>query len=168
MIRHVKSRKSISRDRFKNMYDNRDEVMERTPKSNYRSNFVKKEDVEKMIGSTKDEFYKKLENQLNSSKKSTELSTESAKKEVEISKIPDNSPKIENKSAEISVKSNINPVNSAKSKRKYTYKEPEKYKCSVCGKGFGTAQALKWHEFGKHSGKKEENKEVNDGKEDKA
>ena len=161
MIRHVRSRKSISRDRFKSMYDDRDEVMQRTPKSNYRSNFVKKEDVEKMIGSTKDEFYKKLENQLNSSKKSTELSTESAKKEVEISKNIDNSPKIDNKSVEIS-------VNSAKTKRKYSYKEPEKYKCSVCGKGFGTAQALKWHEFGKHSGKKEENKEVNDGKEDKA
>lgn len=161
MIRHVKSRKSISRDRFKNIYDKRDEVMERTPKSNYRSNFVKREDVEKMIGSTKDEFYKKLENQLNSTKKSAELSSESAKKEPEISKIPDNSPKIDNKSVE-------NPVNSAKSKRKYTYKEPEKYKCSVCGKGFGTAQALKWHEFGKHSGKKEENKEVKDGKEDKA
>ena len=161
MIRHVKSRKSISRDRFKTMYDDRDEVMQRTPKSNYRSNFVKKEDVEKMIGSTKDEFYKKLENQLNSSKKSTELSTESAKKEVEISKNIDNSPKIDNKSVEIS-------VNSAKTKRKYSYKEPEKYKCSVCGKGFGTAQALKWHEFGKHSGKKEENKEVKDGKEDKA
>ena len=161
MIRHVRSRKSISRDRFKSMYDDRDEVMQRTPKSNYRSNFVKKEDVEKMIGSTKDEFYKKLENQLNSSKKSAELSTESAKKEVEISKNIDNSPKIDNKSVEIS-------VNSAKTKRKYSYKEPEKYKCSVCGKGFGTAQALKWHEFGKHSGKKEENKEVNDGKEDKA
>ena len=161
MIRHVKSRKSISRDRFKTMYDDRDEVMQRTPKSNYRSNFVKKEDVEKMIGSTKDEFYKKLENQLNSAKKSAELSSESAKKEPE-------SPKIENKSAEISIKSDINPVNPAKSKRKYTYKEPEKYKCSVCGKGFGTAQALKWHEFGKHSGKKEENKEVKDGKEDKA
>ena len=114
-----------------------------------------------MIGSTKDEFYKKLENQLNSTKKSAELSSESAKKEPEISKIPDNSPKIDNKSVEIS-------VNSAKTKRKYSYKEPEKYKCSVCGKGFGTAQALKWHEFGKHSGKKEENKEVKDGKEDKA
>ena len=161
MIRHVKSRKSISRDRFKNMYDKRDEVMERTPKSNYRSNFVKKEDVEKMIGSTKDEFYKKLENQLNSSKKSAELSSESPK-------IIDNSPKIDNKSAEISIKSDNNSVNSAKPKRKYAYKEPEKYKCSICGKGFGTAQALKWHEFGKHSGKKEENKEVKDGKEDKA
>ena len=154
MIRHVRSRKSISRDRFKNMYDDRDEVMQRTPKANYRSNFVKKEDVEKMIGSTKDEFYKKLENQLNSSKKSVELSNESAKKEPE-------SPKIENNPVEA-------PINSAKSKRKYIYKEPEKYKCTVCGKGFGTAQALKWHEFGKHSGKKEENKEVNDGKEDKA
>ena len=161
MIRHVKSRKSISRDRFKNMYDKRDEVIERIPKSNYRSNFVKKEDVEKMIGSTKDEFYKKLENQLNSSKKSAELSSESPK-------IIDNSPKIDNKSAEISIKSDNNSVNSAKTKRKYSYKEPEKYKCSVCGKGFGTAQALKWHEFGKHSGKKEENKEVNDGKEDKS
>ncbi len=160
MIRHVKSRNSISRDRFKDIYDKRDEVMQRTPESNYRSNFVKKEDVEKMIGSTKDEFYKKLENQLNSSKKSVELSNESTKKEPEISKISDNSSKIDSKSAEIS-------ANSAKSKRKYAYKEPEKYKCSVCGKGFGTAQALKWHEFGKHSGKKEENKEVKDGKEDK-
>ena len=161
MIRHVKSRKSISRDRFKNMYDKRDEVIERIPKSNYRSNFVKKEDVEKMIGSTKDEFYKKLENQLNSSKKSAELSSESPK-------IIDNSPKIDNKSAEISIKSDNNSVNSAKPKRKYAYREPEKYKCSVCGKGFGTLQALKWHEFGKHSGKKEENKEVKDGKEDKS
>ena len=160
MIRHVKSRNSISRDRFKDIYDKRDEVMQRTPESNYRSNFVKKEDVEKMIGSTKDEFYKKLENQLNSSKKSVELSNESTKKEPEISKISDNSSKIDSKSAEIS-------ANSAKSKRKYAYKEPEKYKCSVCGKGFGTAQALKWHEFGKHSGKKEEVKEVKNGKEDK-
>ena len=161
MIRHVKSRNSISRDRFKDIYDKRDEVMQRTPESNYRSNFVKKEDVEKMIGSTKDEFYKKLENQLNSSKKSVELSNESTKKEPEISKISDNSSKIDSKSAEIS-------ANSAKSKRKYAYKEPEKYKCSVCGKGFGTAQALKWHEFGKHSGKKEEVKEVKNGKEDKS
>ena len=161
MIRHVKSRNSISRDRFKDMYDKRDEVMQRAPKSNYRSNFVKKEDVEKMIGSTKDEFYKKLENQLNSSKKSVELSNESTKKEPESPKITDNSSKIDNKSAEIS-------TNSTKPKRKYAYKEPEKYKCSVCGKGFGTAQALKWHEFGKHSGKKEENKEVKDGKEDKS
>ena len=159
MIRHVRSRKSVKRTVIPER---------RVNSNNYRSNFVKKEDVEKMIGSTKDEFYKKLENQLNSSKKSAELSTESAKKEVEISKNIDNSPKIDNKSVEISVKSDNNSINSAKPKRKYAYKEPEKYKCSICGKGFGTAQALKWHEFGKHSGKKEENKEVKDGKEDKA
>lgn len=145
MIRHVRSRKSVKRTVIPER---------RVNSNNYRSNFVKKEDVEKMIGSTKDEFYKKLENQLNSSKKSAELSSES--------------PKIDNKSAEISIKSDNNSVNSAKPKRKYAYKEPEKYKCSICGKGFGTAQALKWHEFGKHSGKKEENKEVKDGKEDKA
>ena len=157
MIRHVRSRNSAN---------NRAILERKANYSNYRSNFVKKEDVEKMIGSTKDEFYKKLENQLNSAKKSAELSSESAKKEPESAKKEPESAKIENKSAEISIKSDINPVNSAKSKRKYTYKEPEKYKCSICGKGFGTVQALKWHEFGKHSGKKEENKEVKDGKED--
>lgn len=107
----------------------------------------------------KQNFYEKLEQQLNSDEDSAKITKKAEEKPTE-TKVESPKPAVitaESKPITKEINSKIsNEVNRkiTTEKRKYTYKEPEKYKCDVCNKGFGTKQAMEWHKFAKHKGVK--------------
>ena len=90
-----------------------------------------------------DKFLKKLSDQLNSKK-------EEPKPEP-----------IKEEKAEVKAESKPEipaPSKEKKERKPYQFKNPEKYKCEACGKGFPTPQTLWFHKMNKH--KPEENKDV--------
>ncbi len=87
-----------------------------------------------------DRFLKKLSDQLNSKKE--EPKPEPVKEEK----------------AETKVESKPESLPLKKERKPYQFKNPEKYKCDICGKGFPTPQTLWFHKMSKH--KPEEKKDA--------